>query len=92
MKEEIKLYYQNQVDSISIPTIPSKKSRTIRENIKLLSCIAATFLILFTPLNRTSPIREVEVTKEVQDIIKEEFSLGLLGGMEYFNNKRRVYE
>lgn len=97
MRDDIKMYYQNEIDKIETPPIPKEiynkeKKREVREIVKLISCIAATFLVLLSPLNRTSPIREIEITENSENNIKEGLTAGLLGGMKYFNEKRRMYE
>lgn len=97
MRDDIKEYFQSEIDNIEIPPISQEvfnrgKRRNIPEIVKLLSCIAATFIVLLSPLNRTSSIREIEITEQTENIIKEELTAGLLGGMKYFSEKRRKYE
>ncbi len=89
MKNSIKSYFENEINSIKTPSFPKVKKTKNRpwDNIMLAACAMLTVVILYHPTSTNSVMRNIMVPDRVETIIKDEFTRGISSGMIYFREK-----
>lgn len=93
MKDSIKNYYENEVQNIKTPPMPTfNKKKVIKpwDNILLTAMAVASLVIVYLPSSYNSGIRNLEISEEVSTTLKERFSRVILEVDLYYLEKKGV--
>lgn len=91
MKNSIKNYYEQEVSNIQTPPMPTfKKKKTIKpwENILLAAMSVASLVIVYNPGFYDSKIRNLEFSKERNQVLIDNLSRVVYETDLYYNKKR----